>query len=241
MEVIKRFVSPDKYSIKCPYLMTPVGICVHNTANDASAANEIAYMTGNDDFTSYHYAIDDKEIIQGIPENRSAFHASDGAYGDGNRKHIGIEICYSKSGGERFIKAEKNAAEFIASKLKQYGWNVSHVKKHQDFSGKYCPHRTLDMGWQRFLDMIQTELNKLEEESKEMTREEVQAMIDASKEKVYHYWDELPDWAYDPIKALYDKGYFKGAAPDNLDLTYSSAKTLAVLARALEADGKIEY
>jgi N-acetylmuramoyl-L-alanine amidase CwlA len=241
MEVIERFVSPDKYSIKCPYLMTPVGICVHNTANDASAANEIAYMTGNDDFTSYHYAIDDKEIIQGIPENRSAFHASDGAYGDGNRKHIGIEICYSKSGGERFIKAEKNAAEFIASKLKQYGWNISHVKKHQDFTNKYCPHRTLDMGWQRFLDMIQTELNKLEEESEEMTREEVQAMIDASKEKVYHYWDELPDWAYDPIKALYDKGYFKGNNPGDLDLPYSTMRTLAVLARALEADGKISF
>ena len=26
---------------------------------------------------------------------------------------------------------------------------------------KYCPHRTLDMGWQRFLNMIKAELNSL--------------------------------------------------------------------------------
>ena len=28
------------------------------------------------------------------------------------------------------------------------------MKKHQDFDGKYCPHRTLDKGWQRFLNMV---------------------------------------------------------------------------------------
>lgn len=240
MEIIKRLVTPEKYHVKCPYNMSPIGICVHNTYNDASAENEVAYMTGNSSATSFHYAVDDKEVVQGIPENRNAFHAGDGREGEGNREFIGVEICYSRSGGERFVKAEKNAAEFIASKLKQYGWNISHVKKHQDFSGKYCPHRTLDMGWQRFLNMIQTELNKLGEDE-EMTKEEVQKMIDASKERVYHYWKELPEWAYDPIRALYDKGYFKGNNPGDLDLPYSTMRTLVVLARALEADGKISF
>ena len=140
--------------------MTPEFYVVHNTANDASAKNEIAYMLGNNNKVSYHYAIDDKEVIQAIPETRNAWHAGDGN-GDGNRKGIGIEICYSKSGGKRFEEAEKLAAKFIAKKLKERKWDISKVKKHQDFSGKYCPHRTLDMGWQRFLDMIQNELNKL--------------------------------------------------------------------------------
>ena len=44
MNVTKNMVSQDKYSIKCPYPMTPTRIVVHNTANDASARNEIAYM-----------------------------------------------------------------------------------------------------------------------------------------------------------------------------------------------------
>ncbi len=233
MEIKQKLVSASKYSLKSPYPMKPVGICVHNTSNDASAENEIAYMIGNDLATSFHYAVDDKGVIQGIPDNRNAFHAGDGANGEGNRNYLGLEICYSKSGGERFVQAEKNAAIFIAMKLKEYGWDISHVKKHQDFSGKYCPHRTLDMGWQRFLDMIQRELTK---EDDELTREEVQAMIDASKERVYHYWDELPEWAYKPIRTLYDKRYFFGNNPGDLDLPYSTMRTLVVLARALEED-----
>lgn len=236
MNIRQNLVPPEKYSIKCPYKMQPIGICVHNTANDASAENEIAYMIRNDNYTSYHYAIDDREIVQGITEDRNGFHAGDGAYGDGNRKYIGIEICYSKSGGEKFIQAEKNAARFIAAKLKEYGWGTENVKKHQDFDGKYCPHRTLDMGWQRFLDMINKEM-----EEEELTKDEVQAMIDASKEKVYHYWTELPEWAYDPVYALYKAGYFVGNNPGDLDLSYGTMRTLVVLARALKKDGKITF
>jgi len=165
MKVIQNLVSTSKYNIKCPYSMTPEFIVVHNTANDASARNEIAYMISNNNQVSFHYAIDDKEIVQGIPENRNAWHAGDGN-GPGNRKGIGIEICYSKSGGKRFEEAEKLAAKFIAYKLNEKSWGIDKVKKHQDFSGKYCPHRTLDMGWQRFLNMVQAELNKLKEEKR---------------------------------------------------------------------------
>ena len=161
MKIVQNLVPASKYSVKCPYSMTPEFIVVHNTANDASARNEIAYMISNNNQVSFHYAVDDKEIVQGIPENRNAWHAGDGAHGQGNRKGLSIEICYSKSGGQRFIEAEKLAAKFIAHKLKEKGWGIDRVKKHQDFSGKYCPHRTLDMGWQRFLDMVQAELSAL--------------------------------------------------------------------------------
>ena len=161
MKVIQNLAPASKYNIKCPYPMTPEFIVVHNTANDASARNEIAYMISNNNQVSFHYAVDDKEIVQGIPENRNAWHAGDGSNGSGNRKGLSIEICYSKSGGQRFIEAEKLAAKFIAYKLKEKDWGIDRVKKHQDFSGKYCPHRTLDMGWQRFLDMVQSALNAL--------------------------------------------------------------------------------
>ena len=161
MEIIKKFVSETMYDIKCPYPMKPEFIVVHNTANDSTAMNEINYMITNAHKTSFHYAIDDKNIIQGIPDNRNAFHAGDGVNGIGNRKGLSIEICYSKSGGERFDKSEKLAAKFIAYKLKEYGWDISKVKKHQDFSGKYCPHRTLDLGWNRFLNMVSKEYELL--------------------------------------------------------------------------------
>lgn len=159
MEIIKRLVPESKWGIKCPYEMTPKGITVHNTANDASARNEIAYMTNNNYETSFHYAVDDKEAVQGLPLDRNGWHASDGN-GPGNRTTIAIEICYSKSGGERFDKAEENAAKLIADLLKKYGWDISVVKRHYDYAPdkKYCPHRTMDKGWDRFLNMIKAKL-----------------------------------------------------------------------------------
>lgn len=150
----------NKCSIKCPYTMNAEYITVHNTANDASAKSEITYMLSNNNCTSFHVAVDDIEVIQAISFNRNAFHAGDGN-GRGNRTSIGIEICYSKSGGTRFDKAEENAAKYIAQLLAERKWGIERVRTHQSWSGKYCPHRTLDKGWQRFLNMVKAELDKL--------------------------------------------------------------------------------
>ncbi|MEK5331576.1 peptidoglycan recognition protein family protein [Lysinibacillus sp. FSL W8-0992] len=151
----QNLLSSSKYSIKSPYTMTPQYITVHNTANDASAANEVKYMITNDNQVSYHIAVDDKEVIQAIPYNRNGWHCGDGQ-GNGNRKSIGVEICYSKSGGPRYAAAEENAVQYIASLLKQYGWGIERVKKHQDWNGKYCPHRILNENrWNSFLKRIE--------------------------------------------------------------------------------------
>lgn len=174
MNITKNLVDKSMYPIKCPYSMQPTRIVVHNTANDAPATNEIAYMRRNNNQVSFHYAVDDVEVVQGIPENRNAWHSGDGGNGKGNREGIAIEICYSKTGGDRFIKAEENAVELIVDILKRYGWGIDRVTKHQDYSGKYCPHRTLDMGWDRFIKMIEVKLNtqpKAEKTIDELARE----------------------------------------------------------------------
>ena len=159
MEIVKMLVPESKYPIKCPYEMKPEFIIIHNTANDASAMNEISYMIGNNNKVSFHCAIDDYRIVQGVPFNRNTWNATDGGNGQGNRKGIALEICYSKSGGPRFEEAERLAAEYTAYLLKQYGWGIDKVKKHADFyPAKGCPHRTISEGWQRFLDMVNSYL-----------------------------------------------------------------------------------
>ena len=162
MDIIKNLVPQDRWPLKCPYEMDPECYVVHNTANDASARNEVAYMIHNGNKVSFHFAVDDVEVVQGIAENRNAYHAGDGANGPGNRRGIGVEICYSLSGGERFDKAERNTAKFLAERLYARGWGLDRVRKHQDYADKYCPHRTLDRGWARFLGMIQAELDALD-------------------------------------------------------------------------------
>lgn len=141
--------------------MEPEYITVHNTANDASAANEVTYHNRNNNQVSFHVAIDDKEIIQCIPFNRSAWHCGDGQ-GSGNRESIGIEICYSKSGGARYAVAEENAVQYIAKLLHERQWGLERVKQHYEWSKKNCPHRIRDeKRWGSFKQRIQYALENL--------------------------------------------------------------------------------
>lgn len=214
MKPRQMMVATQKYWLKCPHPMTPQYITIHNTANDASANNEISYMRTNDTSTSFHFAIDDKEVVQGLPLNRNGWHAGDGN-GQGNRNSIGIEICYSLSGGSRFTKAEKNAAKFTAQLLKERKWDISRVKKHQDWSGKYCPHRTLDMGWTRFLNMVQKELNPPKPAPKPTPQIKYATIPKKSIELIRNanLWDfNFTDWT----KAKPVKGYKKGDKIDNI-------------------------
>jgi N-acetylmuramoyl-L-alanine amidase CwlA len=201
VNIIKDLVPESKYSIKCPYSMKPTRIVVHNTANNASARNEIAYMKRNDNTVSFHYAVDDKEVVQGIPENRNSWNAGDGSNGKGNREGISIEICYSLSGGDKFIKAEQNAVDLIVDILKRYNWGIDKVTKHQDYNGKYCPHRTLDMGWTRFINMIKVALDEEPLAEKPVVEKPVTtsaikkgALVSIKKGSKYYTGKTIPDW-----------------------------------------------
>ena len=220
MVTIRKNLCPEnRYSIKCPYTRTPTRIVVHNTGNDAPAVNEITYMVNRLEQVSFHFAVDEKEAVQGLPLDRNAWASGDG-HGKGNMEGIHIEICYSLSGGGRFTKAEQNAAKLIASLLNQYGWGIDKVTKHQDYDGKYCPHRTLDLGWQRFLDMVQS--YKEEDEMR------------------YNKISEMPSWAQATVKKLCDRKYLSGNGeetdengyPADLDLSADMIRLFVINDRA---------
>lgn len=143
MQIKQNLVSSSKYSIKCPYSMTPKYVTVHNTDNPnaASAKNEIAYMISNNNQVSYHVAVDDVEAIQGIPFNRNSWACGNNT---GNRESIQVEICKNKLGASSpiFKKAEANAVEVCAQLLKQFGLGIDRLKSHRDWNGKNCPSTT---------------------------------------------------------------------------------------------------
>lgn len=164
VEYVVKKLPNDKLSLKATNPMKAKGYTLHNTYNDASALNEIKYMQFNNPAsTSYTFAVDNLMVVQGLPLDRNGWHAGDGSNGYGNRNTWGVEICYSKSGGERYDQAETNAILFVAQGLYENGWDISKVWKHKDWSGKNCPHRILarSRGWQGILDAIQAELDKL--------------------------------------------------------------------------------
>lgn len=162
LPITQKLVSSSKYPIKAPYSMTPKYITIHNTANDASALNEATYHNSNNNQVSFHYAVDDKQIIQVVPDNRTTWACGDGR-GNGNMKSISVEICYSKSGGTRYDKAENNAVELTAYLLNKYNLPITSVKQHYDWSKKNCPHRIRANGtWNDFIKRVEKALRELQ-------------------------------------------------------------------------------
>lgn len=91
------------------------------------------------------------------------------------------------------------------------------------------------------------------EDNKPMTAEEkksfekLQRQVDElretipEKEKIYHYWSELPKWAYNPLMALNKKGLFVGESPSDLNMSYDLMRTLVVYARGERLKGELDY
>lgn len=219
----------EKYDIKCPYEMKAEYVVVHNTYNDASANNEATYMQRNDNLVSFHYVVDDVEAIQCLPLDRNGWHAGDGAFGNGNRCGLAVEICYSKSGGDRFTKAEINATKLIAQLLYERKWGVERVKKHQDFDGKNCPHRTLSLGWTRFLNMVQAELDALK--GKKTTKAHDPSRSTGALFTCTGLWTQANGGTWYPAsKLLYGKGdYTIGKVHEGTEHPYEALRNGAIV------------
>lgn len=166
--------------------MIPRTVVVHNTANRASADAEARYVHSEKSEVSYHYAIDDKECVQLLPDNKSGWHAGDGGKKDGGRYGIGVEICYSLDPGDkRYPIAEDNAAHKCAELLLKHKLPISKLSKHQDWSGKYCPHRMLDnRGWEPFVAKVKRYMDEMSGTGR-MTTE---AFIDRIKAGAIEGW-----------------------------------------------------
>ncbi|MBQ0125483.1 MAG: N-acetylmuramoyl-L-alanine amidase [Clostridiales bacterium] len=271
MLIQKKLCPPEKYPIKATYPMTPVGICIHNTANSATAQGEVNYMLGNAKWTSYHYAVDEMGAVQALPLDRNGWHAGDGPDGIGNRYCIGIEICRSyvvppknatpaqeaecearwrKEFKPLFERAQENAAELTATLLHDMGWgkDLSRVKKHQDFDGKYCPHRTMsDYGWDYFLDLVRKKYEELYEEEPMTAAEKeafkkhedkvakLEAKVKTHNDQIGIKWayvdKNLPEWARPTAEKLVKKKILQGTK-NSYEMSYLLLRILVMLDRA---------
>ncbi|MEK3867703.1 MULTISPECIES: N-acetylmuramoyl-L-alanine amidase [Paenibacillus] len=142
--------------------MVATTITIHNTGNPSStAANERSWLTNpsNDRQASFHIVVDSKEAVECIPLTENAWHSGDGSgIKSGNRTSIGIEICESGD----YAKALDNAAELVASMLKERGWGIDRLRRHFDWSGKICPRLMYDggkwTGWTAFKNLVDYKL-----------------------------------------------------------------------------------
>ena len=133
------------------------GATIHETGNFAAGADAAAHaswLKGDDaekKRISYHYTVDDRSIVQHLPDSETAYHAGDGADGPGNTSTIGIEICVNKDGD--FERAKANAASLVRLLMAEHGFSLDKVVQHNHWSGKDCPKtiRATIGGWDAFL------------------------------------------------------------------------------------------
>lgn len=174
-DVTVDLIDKSLYPYKCPYLINLQAIVIHNAATPNGTAKALNKALHNSkEYKSWHFSVDDKDIIQSLPLNRNAFATGDGAYGLGNRTGIHIEITKDNDtdSREEWLEARNNGARLAAELLHKYGLGIDHLKKHQDYkmtdgTYKYCPHKILDEGWAEFKALVSLYLNKLDEEEKD--------------------------------------------------------------------------
>lgn len=162
---------------KCPFIMDAEYVVIHNagTNGNPSADSLSSAMRATKEEKSWHFSVDENKANQNLPLNRNSWATGDGLDGNGNRKGIQIEICrdmYDNGEGtykalsgtvdSRYEKAKDNGALLAAILLNANGWDISHLKKHQDFANKYCPHHILNDGWDKFVDLVQSHLDKIQ-------------------------------------------------------------------------------
>lgn len=155
----KMIIPTGNKSVRPEYPLKPDFITVHNTANTQPGAN--AEMHGKyllnqassnpESWVSWHFTVDDKQIVQHLPLDEAGFHAGDNG-GPGNRSSIGIEITENIDGN--YEKAEENAKKLIAYLMHELKIPLENVKGHIHWSGKYCPRVILNNGWNKFKNSL---------------------------------------------------------------------------------------
>ena len=139
-------------------------IVIHETGNraeGADAARHGMYLRfNNEDDTSWHYTVDEREIYHHIPDGEVAWHASDKLKNPGgNRNGIGIELCVNADGD--FEKTFDNAARLVAVLLDAYDLNSDAIRQHADFTNKNCPETIRNTGrMEEFVTLVEEYRNQ---------------------------------------------------------------------------------
>jgi len=128
-------------------------VTVHETANEnpgagAEAHRRFVHAGGGPEGVSFHFVVDDREVVQLLPVTENGWHAGDGANGTGNRASVAIELCVNADAD--WSRTQEHGARLVAALCRAFGLPPERVVPHQHWSGKNCPRRLLAVGFERF-------------------------------------------------------------------------------------------
>jgi len=112
---------------------------------------------GREQFLSYHFAVDDREIYQMVPIDEVTFQAADGA-GPGNMSGISCEMCVNDDGDKQLTR--RNTVALARAICNRLGLHADRVKRHWDFNAgdpgrHHCPDVMMNDGfWPTFVALV---------------------------------------------------------------------------------------
>ena len=146
---VEMFLSPGRGG-RPGRKIVPKAVVIHWTANTNQGADAVAnrnyFENHPQNKVSAHYIVDDRQVVQCLPENEMAYHVGATRYHPKalellssypNDCTIGIEMCVNKDGD--FNKTYQNTVALTADILRRYGWGVDRLWRHYDITWKNCP------------------------------------------------------------------------------------------------------
>lgn len=221
-------------------------IVIHYTGNDGDTAeNNARYYASTVVKSSAHYFVDDKEIVQSVPDLRVAWAVGGRKYpscpqtGGGtlynvcrNTNSISIELCDAKRDGTYAPAPEtvKAALALTRSLMAKYNVPAKNVIRHFDVTGKLCPAywagRENEAKWKAEF------WNRLNEPSEETEEQEMR----------YNTMQEIREkapWAADTVLKLIAKEAIRGGGakdanglPADMDLSADMLRMMVFNDRA---------
>jgi len=104
-----------------------------NTSKGAGADNHSRYIDNGSEET-WHYSVDDIEIVQSFKDKVQCWHAGDVK---GNKNSIGVEMCVNSDSNYR--QTVNNTIELVKHLMDKHNIPIENVVQHNYWSGKNCP------------------------------------------------------------------------------------------------------
>tara|TARA_Y100001937_G_scaffold54716_1_gene75412 strand:+ start:2142 stop:2969 length:828 start_codon:yes stop_codon:yes gene_type:complete len=170
------------------------GIVVHTAEGGTKAVNIARYLSTTDRTASAHVVIDDKEIVDLVPDDFTAFHCR-----GSNSKSLGLEIAYFASKWGEDPEYEEAcialSASWCAEKANKYDIPMKRVTIDEWNAGKkgFISHAECDPGrrtdpgenfdWDKFFSYMKGLVDDYDNEFEEVKEET----------KIYDFSD-IPKW-----------------------------------------------
>lgn len=150
-------------------MASPSYITVHEVGNTSPGADEemhrrFVHNGGGPANVSFHFVVGPTEVIQLLPLDEAAWHASDGYYGTGNRDSVAIETIQIGDFNKTLwhlawlINAIKtNPEQFYFNHPRRWDFGDKDPKQHRDWAPdlKNCPQFIRNRGlWGTLLERV---------------------------------------------------------------------------------------